>query len=318
MNKNVYISDLVYFSGDKLSHHPDCLVIEEACLQAAQDSYADKISRMCITGIDLLRKRRRQENFCHFPIYFGSRFGPLKSVHDFDKTCVVNGALYAKPGLFPNTVLNAPACRAGIAHQITGPVYNVFNGISASLDAIGLAYMALHNGLFCEGIVSSAEEYSPLQSCTVAPEIIYVESFGALLLTNQKTYGYEIIGYEKRGYGDSPKETLIEMIVKYHLEQYCGVSVHFANPLKGQTSLFLGDADRSSVHFHFTDIDYGGAGGFSAVNSLKESCRLAEKRQNTLDFIVNLCSGYLSVLALRYVWQEEKNKRKEKEALADA
>ena len=61
----------------------------------------------------------------NIPVFFGSSFSSLKSLHDFNMVYEKKGALSVNPGLFPNTVLNSPSCRASIYHKITQPIYNI-------------------------------------------------------------------------------------------------------------------------------------------------------------------------------------------------
>ena len=77
------------------------------------DRYCDKISLMCISSIKKLFSETEVADK-NIPVFFGSSFSSLKSLHDFNMVYEKKGALSVNPGLFPNTVLNSPSCRASI------------------------------------------------------------------------------------------------------------------------------------------------------------------------------------------------------------
>lgn len=293
MRRKVYISDVVHVSGDKLAEDSDCLVIDDIYLNHIEDANVDRISNFCITGIELLLNKIAVDVSPKLPVFFGSRFGPLKSVHDFDKICVINGALHAKPGRFPNAVLNSPTCRASIAHKINGPIYNVANGIFSSLDALGLAYMALCNYAFDSAIVCGADEYSPLQRKMSDRDFTYVESFGALLLTTNRQCGHEIIGYDKYRYSDRSGESMTKILQKCCPEKT--QLMYIANPLSHKIAAEFNSACYDRLELFFSDVDYGGVGGFSAVNAQIN----ARVYHSAVTYIVNICDDYISALTVK-------------------
>lgn len=156
------------------------------------DKNIDLISRMCIISISKLM--HGIENMAmNVPIFFGSAYSCLNSLHEFNKVCEKLGALRVNPSLFPNTVLNSPSCRAGIHFNMTQPIYNISNGASSGLDALGLAYMHIANGEVDNAIVSLAEEHSE-----IAEKIenkAFAHSSAAFYLSTQES-DIEILKYD--------------------------------------------------------------------------------------------------------------------------
>lgn len=125
------------------------------------DKNIDTIGIMCIAAIQKLRDGF-DEIKMDVPVFFGSAYSSLESLHEFNKVCEKSGALQVNPSLFPNTVLNSPACRAGIFHHITSPIYNISNGLASAETALELAYMYISNGDIDNAIVCFAEQKSSL------------------------------------------------------------------------------------------------------------------------------------------------------------
>ena len=128
------------------------------------------------------------------PLFFGSGFGVLADLHDFDRVSVEQGPLYVSPTRFPDTVLNAPACRASIAHRLTGPIYNFSNGLASGIDALGVAMTYIAAGQIDEAMVCAAEEASPIARC-IAPSLTC--SSGAALALSCRESGIRLYNYRK-------------------------------------------------------------------------------------------------------------------------
>ena len=80
-----------------------------------------------------------EENTHETGVAVGATFGSLKSISDFDRDSIVDGARYVNPALFPNTVINSPASQVSIKFNIKGFNATVSTGFCASLDAINYA-----------------------------------------------------------------------------------------------------------------------------------------------------------------------------------
>ena len=158
-----------------------------------RDKNIDFIGKMCITTIGkLLESAGDIEK--NVPVFWGSAYSCLNSLHEFNKVCEKSGALMVNPSLFPNTVLNSPACRAGIHFNITQPIYNISNGSSSGLDALGLAYMYIANGEIDAAIVCAAEEESEIAQKIEGKA--FIQSCAAIYLSAQKS-DLEILEYRK-------------------------------------------------------------------------------------------------------------------------
>lgn len=181
MVKKVFINDTV-FMKDNL----DFVNIT--------DKNIDTIGIMCIAAIQKLRDGI-DEVKVDVPVFFGSAYSSLESLHEFNKVCEKSGALQVNPSSFPNTVLNSPACRAGIFHHITSPIYNISNGLTSAEAALELAYMYIANGDIDNAIVCIAEQKSSLSEKIERNEIR--NSCGAIYLSAYRSK-FEILDIKRK------------------------------------------------------------------------------------------------------------------------
>lgn len=148
------------------------------------------------------------------PVFFGSGFGVLASLHEFDRVSVEEGPLRVNPSRFPDTVLNAPACRASIQHHLTGPIYNLSNGRMSALDAAGLAITQIAAGQADEAIVCAVEEASPI--ARRVDTALSVTSGAALYLSARKAR-FRLYGYRRERVnsmpGDAPAAGCVEPLI---------------------------------------------------------------------------------------------------------
>lgn len=121
------------------------------------DNTIDKIGKMCIQAVKKLFERDIT-SCVDIPLFFGSAYTSLNSLHQFNRVSEENGALAVNPSLFPNTVLNSPSCRASIAHRITAPIYNISNDSWSGIDALMLAMLYIEYGEIDEAVVCVSEE----------------------------------------------------------------------------------------------------------------------------------------------------------------
>lgn len=146
MDRRVYLHKIIYI--DKQSE-----------LDVPVSREIDDLGKLCITALARLPCDQNHIKV-NSPIFFGSAFSSLKSLHEFDKVCQSDGPLAVNPSLFPNAVLNAPSCRASIYHQITQPIYNISNGVYSGLNAFEAAFMYIKHGESDNAIVCIADETS--------------------------------------------------------------------------------------------------------------------------------------------------------------
>jgi 3-oxoacyl-(acyl-carrier-protein) synthase len=158
------------------------------------DRNIDCIGRMCILAVEELYKHidvKKRD----VPVFFGSAYSSLSSLHDFNMVSEMTSPLQVNPSLFPNTVLNSPFCRASIYHGITSPIFNVSYGVSSALVALELAYLHIINSNVDHAIVCAAEESSDFTERIEKKAIL--SSCGALYLTREKNE-LEIRGFSKQ------------------------------------------------------------------------------------------------------------------------
>lgn len=127
-------------------------------------------------------------------VLWGTMYGALNSIHQFDMTSLEKGELGVNPSEFPNTVLNAPSCVSSIQEGIRGPILS-FYGKSASFDAIGMAYEMLRTGLSQVALAGGSDEL-PFKHFRKYTDLVDVESAAFVVLKNMEDkYLPAIIGY---------------------------------------------------------------------------------------------------------------------------
>jgi 3-oxoacyl-[acyl-carrier-protein] synthase II len=75
----------------------------------------------------------------------GTTFGSLSSLSEFDRASIKEGPHFVNPSRFPNTVINSPASRLAIRHNIKGMNATVSTGFCAALDAVDYAIQGINN-----------------------------------------------------------------------------------------------------------------------------------------------------------------------------
>ncbi|SCY70298.1 beta-ketoacyl synthase N-terminal-like domain-containing protein [Alkaliphilus peptidifermentans] len=208
MNKRVFITGIGCVLGNRFQEDGKYYSIAEGqyedIIARRRLNALDRISKQCIAAAELafmdanLKEERIPED-CG--IFFGTAFGPISSIHKFDTVSVEKGALFVNPSHFPNTVLNSPACRTGIEFAIAGPVYTICNGITSTLDALGLGYCHVKNNITSLVIAGGVDEVSELQLKTYDSHNTIVEGCGFAVLESEeymedKNNVYEILGYD--------------------------------------------------------------------------------------------------------------------------
>lgn len=162
-------------------------------IEFESDKSIDGISRMCISVVDELFQGI--ENLPRdVPVFFGSAYSCTSSLHQFNIVCESAGALQVNPSLFPNTVLNAPFCRASIYHHITSPIFNICQSKASAMTALKLAYEHMMHLGVNHAIVCAAEENCDFVKKVEGKKLL--SSCGALYLTVTET-NWKIAGFEK-------------------------------------------------------------------------------------------------------------------------
>lgn len=77
----------------------------------------------------------------------GTSVSIATAMSDFDESVLREGYRRSKIGIFPNTVMCAPASRVSIFEHITGSNTTISSGMNSGMDAIGHACFCLERGL---------------------------------------------------------------------------------------------------------------------------------------------------------------------------
>ena len=88
----------------------------------------------------------------------GSVFGSIKSVSDFDRDALTEGARYVNPAHFPHTIINSPASEVSIRFKIKGFNATLSTGFSAGLDAVNYAADFIRFGRAKAALAGGVEE----------------------------------------------------------------------------------------------------------------------------------------------------------------
>ncbi len=227
------------------------------------------------------------------------------------------GALAVNPGLFPNTVLNSPACQVSIQCSFAGPVYTVCNGLTSSLDAIGMGYNFVRTGLSSMVLAGGVDEITELQAMMKSSDKDLGEAGGFLLLESDKTIAAnkklaEIIGYKSKALGKEERASLFESISNLIIEVTTSgdnndidaknISMSSAFSFH-ESETILADIckkiDCSGVK-DCTKIDWMGACGIVQASRALENI---DKRygENVIWMLINIDREKVSVLALKSV-----------------
>ena len=134
-------------------------------------------------GFDVLEKRRQWFADDDVSIVLGTT-GSVQSIADFDLQTVATPR-FVQPGLFPNTVFNAPASYTAIRRSIKASCITVTNGDPSSLDAIRIGTNQLASGRARLAFAAGATEMTPwhIALCTASGGEFSALSEGALVLS---------------------------------------------------------------------------------------------------------------------------------------
>lgn len=327
MNKHrVYISGSGIIMGKQKSRG-DGPVIHEADYRHIIDDmqtalgdlnlrYVDKVSSLSMAAAWLALQDRGADIAGGFTddagLILGTEYGPLSSIHSFDMTSIEQGALFVNPGLFPNTVLNAPACQLGIRLSVAGPVYTICNGLTSGLDAIGMGYYYVRHGILPKVIAGAVDETGGIQSMIHKKTLPVGEACGFVILEGLPPRGknglencVEIKGYQSENIDSQGNisSRLAELILRTldmsgDLDDVLDlISVSARLPGK-EGEILLGNIC-DLIGYHGTrrrlDIDWMGAGGLVQVNSILNGNRKNDRREYVF---INLDDRRASVLAL--------------------
>ena len=169
MNR-VYITGMGLIMGTQVSGDGRCRYIDPGVLAEIDADpnhrYLDRVSKLSMMAVQLALQDRgpavTKEQAIDYGLILGTEYGVLDSIHHFDLTALEKGPLAVSPMLFPNTVLSSAACQMSIRFSLAGPVYTVNNGFTSSLDAVGVAYQHVKQGLAPLMLAGGVDEITPL------------------------------------------------------------------------------------------------------------------------------------------------------------
>ena len=224
----VYITSSGIIAGAKFNVGQKDFKIEseqyEYLLEHIQTRNIDRISKITLAAA--LSTLLNQEDYDiekdsdnNYGIILGTQFSALESIHNYDMEALGKGALAVNPGLFPNTVLNSPACQVSIQFSFAGPIYTVCNGLTSSLDAIGIGYNFVKTGLSSMVLAGGVDELTELQTMMKSSDKYLGEAGGFLMLESEKTITEnkklaEVVGYKSRALNQEQKVSLAETVSK--------------------------------------------------------------------------------------------------------
>ena len=93
-------------------------------------------------------------------VVVGSAHSIATSMSDFEESVLRDGIRRSRIGIFPNTVMCAPASRVSIVEKIKGANTTVASGLNSGLDAIGCAKLAIENEVVGLMLVGGADAFS--------------------------------------------------------------------------------------------------------------------------------------------------------------
>ena len=326
----VYITSKEIFVGNKINSDQREFKIDaadyESMLEYLQTRNVDRISKIpLVAATNTLMKRsvagsdfriEKGENN-DYGVVLGTQFSALESIHNYDMEALNKGALAVNPGLFPNTVLNSPACQVSIQCSFAGPVYTVCNGLTSSLDAIGMGYNFIRTGLSSMVLAGGIDEITELQTMMKDSDKDLGEAGGFLLLESGRTIAEgkrlaEIIGYKSKAFNEEQRASLVETISDLIIEAkpseenndidatYISVGSAFSFQ---ESETILSDICKKidfSGAKECVETDWMGACGIVQANRALENI---DKRygENVIWTLVNIDKERVSILALKSV-----------------
>lgn len=235
-SNKVYITSVGVIAGNKTKSGQKEFKIEvaqyEPMLEYFQTRNVDRISKISLAtaAITLMRRSIVGPNFKiekgennDYGVVLGTQFSALDSIHQYDMEALEKGALAVNPGLFPNTVLNSPACQVSIQCSLAGPVYTVCNGLTSSLDAIGMGYNFVRTGLSSMVMAGGVDEITELQAMMKSSDKDLGEAGGFLLLESEETIAEnkklaETVGYKSIALSKEQRVSLVETVSNLVIE----------------------------------------------------------------------------------------------------
>lgn len=329
-SNKVYITSVGVIAGNKTNSGQKEFKIEaaqyEPMLEYFQIRNVDRISKISLAtaAMTLMRRCVLGPNFKiekgennDYGVILGTQFSALDSIHQYDMEALEKGALAVNPGLFPNTVLNSPACQVSIQCSFAGPVYTICNGLTSSLDAIGVGYNFVRTGLTSMVLAGGVDEITELQSMMKNSDMDLSEAGGFLLLESEKTIEgneklVEVVGYKSRALSKEQRVSLIEVVLNLVIEATTSRenNITDATNISVSSTFSLCESETilsdicKNINFSGTrecvKIDWMGACGIVQVGRALNNVN-TKNGKNAMWVLVNIDREKASVLVLKSV-----------------
>ena len=329
-NNKVYITSSEIIAGNKMNSAQKEFRIEtaqyEPMLKQFQTRNVDRISKISLAAAVMTLMRRcvagqsfkieKGENN-DYGIILGTQFSALESIHNYDMEAFKKGALAVNPGLFSNTVLNSPACQVSIQCSFAGPVHTVCNGLTSSLDAIGMGYNFVKTGLSSMVLAGGVDEITELQAMMKSSDKELGEAGGFLMLESEKTIIgneklAEIIGYKSKALSKEQRHSLVEVVSNLvidtmtsgenNITDVTNISVGSAFSL-GESEAALSDICKN-INFsgsrECVKTDWMGACGIVQVGEALKDIK-TNNRKNAIWVFINIENERAAVVVLKTV-----------------
>ncbi|OAT83620.1 beta-ketoacyl-[acyl-carrier-protein] synthase family protein [Desulfotomaculum copahuensis] len=118
----------------------------------------DRNTLLLLTAAHLALSGMSAEELAELGLVIGTSFGSLSSIYGYEIDINREGPNLISPVKFPNTVLNSPASRVNIAHNLTAYSCTICNGSTAGLDALGYAFRAVRRGDYAAFLAGGGDE----------------------------------------------------------------------------------------------------------------------------------------------------------------
>lgn len=325
INNRVYITSAGVIIGKYYDTCKRHLVIQddqfELLLENYQTRNIDRISKIALAAaavtMDNWTEKIKKDQSNNYGITLGTQFSALESIHSFDMRALEKGALTVNPGLFPNTVINSPACQVSIQYSFAGPVYTVCNGIFSSLDAIGLAYNFVKTGIVPLTLAGGVDEIAQLQAMIHDGKKPLGEAGGFIMMESEKNVSNkkklaEVAAYESKTFCKAHREILEETTLSLiknavtaggdELNNITNISLNSSLSINESSSLLfhLCEKINNNILQECLEINWMGAGGIVQTDeALKNIAR--DPAGKKLHVLLNIDKTKASVIVLKSI-----------------
>lgn len=244
-------------------------------------------------------------------LYIGTQFSSINSVEAFDIKSLEDSPLSVNPTLFPDTVLNAYACKLGIEFHMENQTYTVANGISSSLDAIGIAYESILSGKCEYAVAGGIDEWGEIQEYSYRDNKKVVEATGLATLelvepefAKGKNY-LQLLSYQKKNVKIDRKlsaDSIVELVqgeIEKFMDSAQKVDVYVSSNLSQdeERELFQCVEEKYSftIDLHYSDEVYMGATGIIDIVTASKT----QDKDSEFAIILNLNKSVLSSLVIK-------------------